>query len=134
MRTVYTAPGRTACAEVEVSILQRLTYTVVRLRGDIDIATAPAVRVRLLGVPRFGVRLLILDLSEVSFCDAAGLGVLISTKRRATLLGITLRLTNPSLQVAKLLRINGLDRSLAIYRRGQTGSLRVRLAGGHIRE
>jgi anti-anti-sigma factor len=134
MRTVYTAPGRTTCAEVEVSILQRPTYTVVRLRGDIDIATAPAVRARLLGVPRFGVRLLILDLSEVSFCDAAGLGVLISIKRRATLLGITLRLTDPSFQVAKLLRINGLDRSLAIYRRGQTGSLRGRLAGGHIRE
>jgi anti-anti-sigma regulatory factor len=32
-------------------------------------------------------RLLTLDLSEVGFCDAAGLAVLIGTQRRATSLG-----------------------------------------------
>lgn len=114
MRTVYSAPSPTARAEVELSILYRPTHTVVRLRGDLDIATAPPLRGQLLGVPSPGVRLLILDLSGVSFCDAAGLALLINRRRRATLLGIPFRLI-PSPQVTRLLRITGLAPSLASY-------------------
>jgi anti-anti-sigma factor len=61
-----------------------------------------------------GVRLLVIDLSGVSFCDVAGLAVLIGTQRRARARGITVRLAAPRPQMAKLLRITGLDRSLTI--------------------
>jgi anti-anti-sigma factor len=61
-----------------------------------------------------GVRLLIIDLSGVSFCDVAGLAVLIGTQRRATARGIAVRLAAPHPQVAKLLRITGLDHRLTI--------------------
>jgi anti-anti-sigma factor len=44
----------------------------------------------------------------VSFCDVAGLAVLIGTQRRATARGIIVRLAAPRPQVAKLLRITGL--------------------------
>jgi anti-anti-sigma factor len=116
MTTAHNARGHSEVrTEVDLSILHRPTHTIVRLRGDIDIATAPALRKRLLGVLRRGMRLLILDLSGVSFCDAAGLAVLIGTRHRATLLGITLRLTAPHPRVAKVLRITGLDRSITIF-------------------
>jgi anti-anti-sigma factor len=59
--------------------------------------------------------LLVLDLSSMWFCDAAGAAVLIGTQRRATALGITIRLAAPRSTVAKVLRITGLDRRLTIH-------------------
>ena len=88
--------------------------TVVRLQGALDAATAPALRERLIGLLHPGTRLLVLDLSRVSSCDSAGLAVLIGAQRRARVLGIVMRLAAPSVPVAKLLRLTGLDRSLTI--------------------
>jgi anti-anti-sigma factor len=90
------------------------TGTVVRLRDALDVATAPALRERLIGLLRPGMRLLVLDMSRVPSCDSSGLAVLIGAQRRARQLGIVLRLAAPSPAVAKLLRLTGLDRSLTI--------------------
>ena len=89
--------------------------TIVRLRGALDVAAAPALRERLIGVLHRGTSLLILDLSRVLSCDAAGLAVLIGTQRRARLLGSIVRLAAPSLPVVKLLHSTGLERSFTIY-------------------
>ena len=88
--------------------------TIARLQGDLDVASAPALRERLLSMLSPGLRLLIIDLTEVSFSDVAGLAVLIGTQRRARARGITIRLAAPSPPVAKLLRATGLDSSLTI--------------------
>ena len=88
--------------------------TIVRLRGALDFAAAPALRERLIGMLHPGTRLLVLDLSHVPSCDPAGLAVLVGTQRRARLFGIVVRLVAPSLPVAELLRLTALDRSLTI--------------------
>lgn len=59
-------------------------------------------------------RRLILGLSRVPSCDAAGLAVLIGAQRRARLLGILTCLAAPSLPVTNLLRSAGLDRCFII--------------------
>ncbi|MFL6055160.1 MAG: STAS domain-containing protein [Actinoallomurus sp.] len=113
---MYTTPGHARVqGEVGLSNFDCLAYTIVKLRGDVDIITAPALRERLLRAVRPGMRLLILDLSGVWFCDAAGLAVLMGTQRRATRLGITFHLAAPRLRVAKVLHVTGLDRRLTIY-------------------
>ena len=56
----------------------------------------------------------VIDLSGVSFCDVSTLAVLVATQRRASGLGITVRLAAPRPQVAKLLRITGLDQCFTI--------------------
>ena len=91
-----------------------IARTVVRLQGALDFATVPALRERLIGLLQPGTRLLVLDLSRVSSCDSAGLAVLIGAQRRARVLGIVMRLAAPSVPVAKLLRLTGLDRNLTI--------------------
>ena len=48
--------------------------------------------------------------------SAAGLVVFTGTQHRATALGVTVRLAAPRPQAAKLLRLTGLDRSLAVHR------------------
>jgi len=44
--------------------------TIVRLDGVLDVAAAPALRERLIGLLHPGTRLLVLDLSRVSSCDS----------------------------------------------------------------
>ncbi|XVQ11597.1 STAS domain-containing protein [Spirillospora sp. CA-255316] len=101
-------------AKAEMPTHGRPGHTIVALHGELDIASAPALREHLLGTLQHSARLLILDLGEVSFCDATGLAVLIGLQRRATGLGVTLQLANVRPQVAKLLRITGLNRSLSV--------------------
>ncbi|GAA3169700.1 hypothetical protein GCM10020001_114970 [Nonomuraea salmonea] len=50
-----------------------------------------------------------MDLSQVTFCGAGGIGVLIGVQGRARARGITLALTGVPPRVARLLRITGLD-------------------------
>ncbi len=61
-----------------------------------------------------GVRLLIIDLSRVSFCDVSALAVLIGTQRRARGLGITVRLVALRPQMAKLMHVTGLESHFTI--------------------
>jgi anti-anti-sigma factor len=101
--------------DVELSVFHGSAHTLVRLRGEIDIATAPGLRERLFGLLRRGAALVILDLSGVPFCDASGLGMLVGSHRHAITLGVTLRLTALRPRVARLVYINGMDRVLSIY-------------------
>lgn len=101
-------------AEMRLSVLSRPAFTIARLEGDLDIATTPVLRERLLSVLGPGIRLLIIDLSGVSFCDVSALAVLIGTQRRARALGITFRLVGLRPQMAKLLCVTGLDRHFTI--------------------
>src|ERR1700735_4479917 len=89
--------------------------TIAELAGELDIANAPALREQLLSFLRPGSRRLVIDLSKVSFCDATGLAVLVSTARRAGPLGGFLRLAAVSPQVAQVLEITGLHRHLANF-------------------
>ncbi|MFE3451320.1 STAS domain-containing protein [Nonomuraea sp. NPDC059194] len=86
--------------------------TTVHLSGEIDIFTSKALRLKLLGALRHSTSLLVLDLSQVSFCDATGLAVMVGIQRRARAQGITLALTAPRPYMSRLLHITGLDRSL----------------------
>jgi anti-anti-sigma factor len=89
--------------------------SIVRLRGSLDFAAAGELRERLIDVLHRGASPLIIDLSHVPSCDAAGLAVLIGTQRRAKLLSSAVLLAAPSLPVAKLLRSTGLYRHFTIY-------------------
>jgi anti-sigma B factor antagonist len=86
--------------------------TVIRLTGEIDIFSSAALRRQLLDTLHHSTSLLIVDLSQVSFCDASGLAVLVGIQHRARPRGITLVLTAPRPFMSRLLHITGLDRSL----------------------
>jgi anti-anti-sigma factor len=88
---------------------------IVTLDGDLDIASAQAVRERLLGLLGPGAGRLVIDMSAIRYADASGLAVLVSTQRRAVLLGGTLRLAAPPAEVVRLLNVTGLSRHLTTY-------------------
>ena len=89
---------------------------IVRLDGEIDLITSNTLRERLLHALWYsGDRPFVCDLSEVTFCDAAGLAVLVAVERRARSLGRTFGLLAPTPTTARLLHLTGLDRGLTVY-------------------
>lgn len=56
-------------------------WAVLRVSGEMDLVTSPVVRQRVHDVVADGRRSLVLDLSEVLFCDSSGVGVLIAARR-----------------------------------------------------
>ena len=92
------------------------TATVV-LDGEIDIATAPAIRRFLLAAISGGDVHLAVDMSGVTFIDAAGIGVLVAAANRARRAGGGLSLLAPSRQVRRVLDVLHLDAILPAAQR-----------------
>ena len=59
----------------------------VGVTGEIDVATAPALRDALLGLLNRGATSLVLDLRGVTFVDSTGVGSLLRIHHRQSLLG-----------------------------------------------
>nr|WP_202446646.1 STAS domain-containing protein [Streptomyces sp. SID5468] len=66
---------------MRVKAQQRDGWTVLRVAGDMDLVTSPAVRQQVHDAVADGRRSVVLDLSAVRFCDSSGVGVLIAARR-----------------------------------------------------
>jgi anti-sigma B factor antagonist len=86
----------------------------VRLAGELDLYNAHLVREALLGTLRDSPARIVVDLSEVTFIDSTGLGVLIEARSK---LGDSARflLAAPGLEARRALAITGLDRHFAVH-------------------
>lgn len=92
----------------------RPSSVVVAVRGDLDLDSAPRLRRHidaLLGPPSA----VLLDLTHLGFCDAAGLGVIVEAGAELRERGAALALVRPPRQLCRVLQITGLDQHLAIY-------------------
>lgn len=83
-------------------------YGLVVVAGEVDVATAPALRDQLDGAIDRGTPWLVVDLSSVSFIDSTGLGVLIGASKRMEEDGGSLRLVVAEPRILKLFEITGL--------------------------
>jgi anti-anti-sigma factor len=90
-------------------------HVIATLGGELDIASAPALREQLRGLLRPAASRLVINLSAVHYADASGLAVLLGTAHRARMLGGFLRLVAPVPAVARVLRLTGLHRQLDTY-------------------
>jgi anti-sigma B factor antagonist len=81
---------------------------VYKLRGSLDLATAPSVRAALIEAAERGRHDIIVDLTKVEFLDSTGLGALIGAHRRALEHGGAVRLAVGEGAILRLLTITGL--------------------------
>jgi anti-sigma B factor antagonist len=81
--------------------------TIVRIGGEIDVYEADPLQVCLLQIMRAHTARLLLDLSDVSFMDCAGLRALELTRRRAELRGGSMDLIAASAAVQRILDLTG---------------------------
>ena len=55
---------------------------ILRVRGEIDVATSPALRAEIGSLLDRGAQRVVLDLHEMTFIDSSGLGVLVGALKR----------------------------------------------------
>ncbi|MCC6436750.1 MAG: STAS domain-containing protein [Acidimicrobiales bacterium] len=82
--------------------------TIVRIRGEIDLATAPRLRAELRALTDAGCCDLEVDLAGVDLLDSTAIGVLLGALRRARLAGGNLRVTALEPSIAGLFDLLGL--------------------------
>ena len=98
--------------------------TVVTLPTEIDMANADAIGEQFAAALALGVRAMIADMTATTFCDSAGINMLIRAKKEATASGAEIRLLLLCPNVLRVLRLQGVDTVLPIYH-----SLEEALAG-----
>src|ERR1700734_211157 len=81
----------------------------VRFRGELDIATADQAYTYLRDVVDSQDGPVMMNLSELSFCDAAGLGVLARVAGHARRSGRSLKLTAARPALLRIMHITGMD-------------------------
>jgi anti-sigma B factor antagonist len=100
--------------DITVAVDDLEGWTVVRVSGDVDVATAPRVRERLIALVSDGRSRMVLDLDEVDFLDSTGLGVIVSVLKRVRSAGGDLRLVCNRPSIRKLFEITALDRTMPL--------------------
>ncbi len=100
--------------ELTIGVERGEAATLVVLRGDLDLATAPDLRECLVEVIDESARIVV-DLEAVGFLDSAGLGILVGGLKRARTRGGDLELVCSSREVLKPIEITGLDRVFTIH-------------------
>jgi anti-anti-sigma factor len=66
---------------LKVAEARQGAWTVLHVCGELDLVSSPVVRQRVHDAVAAGDRDVVLDLSEVFFCDSSGVGVLVAARR-----------------------------------------------------
>lgn len=93
----------------------RGTWTVLAVSGELDVASAPSLRQRLVSLVEQGAREVIVDISAVGLLDSTGLGVLIGAVKRLRGHGGDLVVTCDQERIRRLFEITRLDRAIDLY-------------------
>lgn len=87
---------------------------VVKVVGELDLATAPRLRDVLVELADQGATQVTVDLTEMDFIDSTGLSVLIAALKRLRESGGDLALRSPSAAAMKVFEITGVARVFTI--------------------
>jgi anti-sigma B factor antagonist len=90
--------------------------TVVTVRGEVDVATAPTLRDCIDGVIDRDTGAVVVNLLEVTFIDSTGLGVLIGARRRCADEFRELHIVVGEPRILKVFEITGLTDYFPIHR------------------
>ncbi|MFI1013436.1 STAS domain-containing protein [Streptomyces sp. NPDC020965] len=91
-------------------------WTVLHIDGELDLVSSPEVRRHVHAAVAAGRRDVVLDLSDVVFCDSSGVGVLIAARRLLQSCGGRLRLVLPARGVVEGSHVNRVLGSLGVRR------------------
>ncbi len=98
-----------------LEIDERIGVILLRLFGELDVASVPPVRERLVETMRAGNKLLVVDCEALDFIDSSGLALLASAQLRMAEIGGEVRLAAISRRVRRVLELSGLTDVLSSY-------------------
>lgn len=87
----------------------------VEVQGEIDVYTSPKLREKIMELFDEGVSTFAVNLTNVSYIDSTGLGVLIGALRRAREKDGQVYLVFSSPRIKRIFEITGLDKNFTIY-------------------
>jgi stage II sporulation protein AA (anti-sigma F factor antagonist) len=90
-----------------VSVRRQAGAGVVTVAGEIDHDTAPVLTEAAHSLAEAGVAHIVIDCSELGFCDSTGLNVLLKSRLRTTEDGGRFALAAPGRQLCRLLELTG---------------------------
>ncbi|MGW6707709.1 STAS domain-containing protein [Streptomyces sp. NPDC054956] len=89
--------------------------TVLRLAGELDLDTAEPLREALEAAVAGGFERLLVDFSDVGFCDSTGLNVLLRARGAAAHTGARIEVVGLRRPVERMFRITGADGIFPVY-------------------
>jgi anti-sigma B factor antagonist len=102
-------------AELTVETRDAGDWSIVAVKGEVDLYSAPRLKERLADLTASGRTRITVNLEGVEFLDSTGLGVLIGALKRCREAGGNLALAGPRGPVRKVLSITGLDKVFPLH-------------------
>lgn len=90
-------------------------WLVLRVHGELDMATAPRLRQQVVAAANLGVDQLILDLDDVDFLDSTALGVIVGAVKRMRTRDGELRVVCTRKNLIELFEITRLTNVFELY-------------------
>ncbi len=90
-------------------------WSVLAVDGEVDVATAPKLREKLIDLVNAGVSNIVVDLGRVDFLDSTGLGVLVGALKRIRTVDGELALVCDERRILKVFEITGLTKVFTMY-------------------
>lgn len=90
-------------------------WSVLAVHGEVDVATAPKLREKLIELVNAGTSYIVVDLSGVDFLDSTGLGVLVGALKRVRTLDGELLLVCREARILKVFEITGLTKVFTMH-------------------
>jgi anti-sigma B factor antagonist len=90
-------------------------WTVVDVKGEVDLFTAPKLREHVVGLVEEDKRQIVVNLEDVDFMDSTGLGVLVGALKRLKEKDGQLALVCSQGSVLRVLTVTGLNKVFAIF-------------------
>ena len=101
-------------AQLKLSVAPAEDETVVTVSGELDMSTAEQLSDAVTDQLRHGPARIVIDLTQLTFCDSLGLGTLVVLSRTARNQQTYLLLRNPSPFFSRMLDVTGVREGLNI--------------------
>ncbi|MEU8639937.1 STAS domain-containing protein [Amycolatopsis sp. NPDC048633] len=118
MHDTITRPGTTLLlgAPPRMSITATAERTIVAVTGELDLAVTDRLAARLVDELDLAPRALVIDLTQLAFCSARGLGVVLDAVAAARVRQIPVAVLAEGREVVRPVQALGLEDVLPLYR------------------
>ena len=101
--------------DFDVEASEHAGVSVLTLRGEIDVYTAPQLRQAIVDLVDGGATSIVVDMAQVDFLDSTGLGVLVEGLKRVKRHDGTLSIVATQDKILKIFHITGLNKAFPIH-------------------
>ena len=100
---------------MEITIDKERNYTILKIKGDVDLYSSPQVRKQILALANKKHANILVDFLEVTYMDSSGVATLVEALQLTNKNGGKLRLFNLDQPIKDVFELSRLDRVFEIY-------------------